>query len=270
MSEAMADGGAQPRLEIMSRREEPIRTLEEWQEFAPPARALHWKEGRSAMELARLWLGGEGQRLTGALLSGHPPLAGFVADSATAEAQVSFDEHRGGRRNHDLLLEGRTDRGPAVVGIEAKADESFGQTLGAYQAAAERHIATGQRTNALARLEGLSRRILGRETLKDADLRLRYQLFSATAGTLAAARDHRAVQAVLLIHEFLGNTDERRVAQNTEDLAAFLRVAFGTDLPRQSEWVLGPLAVPGDGDIGFYVAKLTTHLEDADAPRQGR
>jgi hypothetical protein len=53
---------------------------------------------------------------------------GLVIEEAIAAAQVAFDSYPGGRRNHDLLLRGRVADGPIVVGLEAKADETFGET----------------------------------------------------------------------------------------------------------------------------------------------
>lgn len=35
----------------------PIRSLEEWLQYAPPAKGeKHWKDGRSAKELAKAWM----------------------------------------------------------------------------------------------------------------------------------------------------------------------------------------------------------------------
>jgi len=33
-----------------------IRTIEDWEKLAPPKSKIHWKDGRSAKEVARAWL----------------------------------------------------------------------------------------------------------------------------------------------------------------------------------------------------------------------
>lgn len=215
------------------------------------------------MELARLWVEGDGEMLTTDLLAGHPSLAGFVAEKAVAEVQTAFDDYPGGRRNHDLLVVGRTDRGPVVVGIEAKADEAFDRPLKTVRAAAEKRQAKGERTNAIRRLDVLAQQILGRTALDGDEPALSYQLFTATAGTLAAADEHRATEAVLLIHEFLGHTDARKVATNADSLAAFMSAAFGAPVPEGPSWVIELGETPGYPGIAFHMAKLTTHVDPA-------
>jgi hypothetical protein len=46
---------------IVSRRGRPIASLDDWRDYAGPASKRHWKDGRSAKELAKAWMTGEGQ-----------------------------------------------------------------------------------------------------------------------------------------------------------------------------------------------------------------
>jgi hypothetical protein len=121
---------------VLNRRRRPIHSLDEWRDQAGPAAAEHWKDGRSAKELAKAWINGDGVTALIRLLDMQPHTAGLVIEQAIAEAQVPFDSYPGGKRNHDLLIRGRVAGGPIVIGLEAKADETFGETVKAYEARA--------------------------------------------------------------------------------------------------------------------------------------
>ena len=61
-------------------------------------------------------------------------------EHGVVEAQTAFDDLPGGRRNHDLLLFATAGGRPTSIGVEAKADERFGETLDDYLASAARRI----------------------------------------------------------------------------------------------------------------------------------
>jgi len=154
----LTEGGAVSKrtFDIVGRNGIPIRTLKEWGEVAKPAKAEHWQDDRSAVELAREWLEGTGESVLVALLNSHALTRRLKIKGGVAEAQTAFDQWPGGRRNHDLLLRGVAAGGPTVVGIEGKADEPFGQRVGAYASSAQRLIEQGKRTNAHLRLAQLT------------------------------------------------------------------------------------------------------------------
>jgi hypothetical protein len=88
---------------------------------------------------------------------------------------------------------------------------------------------------------------------------LRYQLLTATAGTLIHARDIHAVAAALVIHEFRPpNIPEELYADNTRDLLQFVHRLGGVAVAHEGWW--GPFNIPGNdripGDIPLYVGKL--------------
>lgn len=186
---------------VHNRHNVPIESREDWRQLASPASPIHWKDGRSAMELAKAWIGGAGQAALARLLEMHPETKDLVIDDAIAEAQVSFDRYPGGKRNHDLLIHGHCRSGDVVIGLEAKADEPFGQTVGQYEAKAQATRRAGITTNAPERIAELMTAVLGPSAAGVPTMRdLRYQLFTGIAGTLAAAED--AELAVFVIHEF--------------------------------------------------------------------
>jgi hypothetical protein len=243
-----------PAMRITNRRGEVIGSVEEWGRLAAPASYKHWKPDRSAYELASAWSVGEGLAATQRVLSRCPALAGVEPQAAIAEAQTRFDAFSG-PRNHDLLIRA----GEVIVSVEAKADETFGETIGEYRAAANARRERGEGTKAPERLEGLLAALVPPGA--SAPDSLRYQLFSATAGALAEAQGARA--AAVVIHEFVTPaTSPAKRKANSADLRAFLMELFGAKPPRATEWCIGPFRVPGSdripGDVDLYFAKVVT------------
>jgi hypothetical protein len=254
---------------ITNRKGDEIRDLEAWEALAGPASYKHWKPLRSAYELARAWIEGGGPVVVGDALSGCAGLDGFVAQRAVAEAQTRFDAF-GGPRNHDLLVVGETTAGRLVVAVEGKADEPFGETLREYADAAAARRTRGEGTNAPERLAGLLTAIVGDGLEARPQLaNLRYQLFSATAGTLAAAAAEGSDRAVLFVHEFKTPLTRRAKRNaNHEDLARFLGEVFDATPPDRESWCVGPFQVPGSDRIPhavrLHVAKAVTSVDAGD------
>lgn len=102
-----------------------INSVDDWYNFAPPQNpSLHWKDGRSAKELAKYIISGNGciPKEIEIILSqlGCNPNSIFYGEP---EAVTSL-EGRGGGRHYDLLLVKESE---VVIGIEAKSDEDFGK-----------------------------------------------------------------------------------------------------------------------------------------------
>jgi hypothetical protein len=258
---------------IVSRGGRPIESLEEWRDLAPPASPGHWVDGRSAKCLAEAWIEGNTRTDLVELLGTSSCLARFEIGSATPEAQTSFDRFRGGRRNHDLLIQGSSFGGTTVVGVEAKADEAFGLTLSGYRDVARARCARGERSNAEERLNGLTEALLGRVLERDPDIgALRYQLFTGVAGVLVAAGEQQAGQAVFLVHEFVTpRTDRRLRRRNLEDLRSFLTTGLNRQAPDGESWLEGPIRVTGGdlipADVPLWIGHLRTIFNDADPAR---
>lgn len=109
--------------------------------------------------------------------------AGLSIESAVAEAQVSFDDYPGGKRNHDLLIRGRCASGAIVIGLEAKADESFGrrsQRTTACSPASRGESVDGCPGTSHSATRRHWSDVAGESSFGD----LRYELFSGIAGTL--------------------------------------------------------------------------------------
>ncbi len=92
----------------------------------------HWREGYSAHALANTWLpaGGFPERVLRALES-HPAFAGAALLDAFLERQTDLRDGLRGLSQTDLLALARTSSGLAVIGVEAKVEEAFGEVCSA-------------------------------------------------------------------------------------------------------------------------------------------
>ena len=248
---------------IVNRHGRPILSVDEWGEYAGPASRVHWKDGRSAKELAKAWISGAGQAALIGLFDTRPETANLQISDAVAEAQVGFDSYRGGKRNHDLLVRGSTAGGPIVIGVEGKADETFGETVSSYASTSAAKREMGKPTNAPQRLAGLLEDIAGSSLATSPSLAdLRYQLFSAVAGTLAAAADDET--AAFVVHEFATHlTTPRKRSANRTALADFVEAIGGTRVPNDDAWLAGPFRVPAErwSAVPLWIGHVTTHEE---------
>jgi TRAP-type C4-dicarboxylate transport system permease large subunit len=157
-------------------------------------------------------------------------------------------------------VRGDVASGPIVVGLEAKADETFGQTVAAYRARGLAGRAAGESTNAPERLAGLIADVLGPSAAGLTQFAsLRYQLFSAIAGTLAAAT--RGEIAAFVVHEFATDqTTSRWRDANRVALAQFVEAIGGLAPPAGNAWVLGPFFVAAErwSATPLWIGHLTT------------
>ena len=117
-------------MRFVSRDGTEIRSLEEWRRLGGPAAEHHWKPGRSAYELAADWIECDADSRVIELLSARDELSGLELIEGIAEKKTQFDDNPRGPRNHDLLVQGRCDRGGVIIGVEGKADEPFDAPLG--------------------------------------------------------------------------------------------------------------------------------------------
>src|SRR4051794_29362209 len=102
-----------------------IHSVEDWYDFAPPmGRRKHWKDGRSAKEVAKAWCTVKGIAAPAellALLRSHPSTFGFRLATVIPECRTHLRGESGGPRRHDLVLFGTASAGRVLVGVEAKA-----------------------------------------------------------------------------------------------------------------------------------------------------
>ena len=253
-----------PALTIQNGNSEKISSVKEWFEYAPPKdKERHWKDDRSAKELAKAWFRTGEARVPEelqALFKSHPLTKDLVIEAAIPEKQIKLDNFRGEPRNSDLILVGNAGDRKVVVGIEAKADESLGPIVHQYLEEKK-----GTKSKVPDRIELLLQSIFGKAV--DSDLgRLRYQLVHGLAGTLIEAKERQASLALFVIHEFQSaRTREENIQRNIIDLERFVHSFDGFEKTVISPGILfGPIRVPGNefvpAHIPFLIGKVTTDL----------
>ena len=243
---------------IISKNAHLLTTIDDWHRFAPPKRDIHWKDGRSAKENARAWIAAapEMQPDVAQVLDNCSDVRPLSSWSAEPEARIPIDRYRGEQPNIDLLVVARDDYGPMVVAIEAKADETFGDTLADRRRHAVTTLASNLRSKALARIEELIDRF-GLDFQQCHVQQLRYQLLTATAAALEEANRRASERTILIAHEFVTLlTDPGKRERNAADLDRFLKAAFGYDGQLTPGGVAGPFRV--ESALSLYVGKVQT------------
>lgn len=242
---------------IWGRNHQPIRSLEEWLINAPPAgRERQWREGRSALELARHWAGGRLPEDLRRLLTMSDTFRDFAPVEAFAEYRTRLDRLTGGTRNHDLLVVGSVSgpaEGIALLDIEGKADEPFGPTIGERLAAAHLERERNPRSRAVERVEWLCQAVFG--VRPSAVEHLRYQLLHAIAAAVLAAEARGARQVAWIVHELHSpGLSAARQQANTRDLAAFVERLRGTAHHLDQGLLAGPIRLHRAGTLPRGVA----------------
>ena len=249
----------------------PICDLETWRRLAGPKKPEHWKDGRSAKESARAWLERNPDCVPTEIdqaFRAHPDFGRILPGwSAEPEARVTFDSFGGEPSNLDVLLTAEDEKGPLVIAVEAKADETFGKTVEDTLQEACKRKAKNPQSRGVDRLEQLAAAILGVPTNRLPEVgKLRYQLLTASAAALAEAQRQSACRAVVIIHEFVtGQTSDQKHLDNTKDLDAFVhQVSKGVVKTVAEGTVRGPFELPGDplihSPIRFYIGKAVRNL----------
>lgn len=247
----------------------PITSLREWYVKAPPKNENQWKPGRSALELANAWLA-TGPSLPDEVLQAFQknPMFGTIASwHAEPEVRLPFDQSGREPRNSDLVVEAHDEYGAFLIAVEAKADEPFGENSAQKLADALDRLLTKPRSKEFRRMEQLCTAILGPRMQRDVPLKdIRYQLLTATAGTICEAARRGIDRAVFLVQEFV--TDQTRDSKhlaNQMDLDLFVRrISHGTYASVPCGEIIGPMALPGaplfSNSMRFFIGKVSRNI----------
>ena len=198
----------------------------------------HWNKERSAYQAAHSWFLSNGlPQSIQTILESDPAFAGATLQKAIFENKTSLDSY-GRESQTDILAILKTNKGPAVLGIEAKVDESFGPLVQEWN-----DYGTGK----LRRLVGLLEKLQFKSTVIGS---LRYQLFHRTVATLIEAEKVGARDAALIIQSF----DKGRAG--FDDFVAFAD-SFGT-----------PISDPGELSNPKKLGDVTMRLGWTENPMQ--
>lgn len=261
-----------------------IDSFESWKSLGlPPSRAaMHWKEGRSACELARAWTSSGMLTMPDEMvkyLKSNVAFENFCAAKGKVELETVLPFVGAGPRCHDLVVLGHAGESSVLISIEAKADEEFDKPAEIKL----RDSLKNPRTTFPDRLEWLTTSLLGLRAFPDGSLNLNqparwlpYQLLSGLAGALLEAEAAQASETIFLIHEFKTKlTTDKNHLRNTATLNRFLThlcQANGLSPLERSieEEMLGPIyfthaprarerdALPCLPHLPLYIGKITT------------
>jgi hypothetical protein len=208
----------------------------------------HWKGGYSAHSLATLWFSAndfpaKARELldSSAIFRGAKLVDGFF------ERQTELGD--GERPSQtDLLAVARIGAELTVIGVEGKAEEPFGETVGEWLEKNTNRSARETRLKLLCEILGISQ----------ADRTLRYQLFHRSAACVIEAERYGANSALLLVHSFSEKQSSLR------DYKLFVG-AVGPDADLLPSAIAGPIKCNVSGrDIALYFGWITDRAEYVD------
>lgn len=154
---------------------------------------LHWKAGRSAHALAHAWQhavdGGGLPPEVAAVLAQDPGLDGIEPLLVIPEHETPLPGGREGSHTDALVL-ARTRDALAVIGVEGKVTEPFGETVESWK----KNASQGKQDRLAYLLD-----VLGLTSVPNS---IRYQLLHRAAAALIEARRFHARHAIMLVHSF--------------------------------------------------------------------
>lgn len=205
--------------------EKILKTVEDWHKYVYTGnKSRNWRPGYSAESLAQYICNNDGikniEKVISSILNED-----VCIDSATPEKEIHFDKYGHGRE-HDLAITAKTATGKKVfIGIEAKVNEEFGDTICKKYLEGKTKELNGVNTNLCNRIESLMRTYLP-NPINEEDFNLRYQLLHATAGTMAADDSYKQIfdYHIFLVLTFLtSNTDDAKVDSNYSDFNKYVK-----------------------------------------------
>ncbi|MBJ6727174.1 DUF6946 family protein [Geomesophilobacter sediminis] len=229
-----------------------------WEDWTRPKREYQWKEGRSAMELAKAWFREETLSVPTeleSLLLSIPWLRGVKLLTGVPE-KVTRLPQRGEGRNHDLALIGQTTDHGLTVCIEAKADEAFGnETVSEYWQRAMKRRVCEISTKAPERIQALLQMVGHTEAPTEWNWgAVRYQLLAAICGTALQAKLDSSSIALFVVHEFQTNlTFEENLIRNHRDLEMLVQTLSSDAITVEPSCLYGPFQIDG---VACFVGKI--------------
>jgi hypothetical protein len=206
-----------------------INSVETWFRIAPPEGGIsQWVDGRSAKEFARYMLNEDGKMPSD--IEKYIKAIGWKNSSCICYPEMVTDFPNefgtGCGRHHDALMVSND----WLIGVEAKVSESFDATIKDWLEAGTKNKDHG--ANRKKRICESLKLITGKEYTEDelnleTIQNLRYQLISATVGTILEAKNNEKGKACLLVIEFGGDVRKEKdfddkVSDNAEAFERYL------------------------------------------------
>ena len=226
-------------MRVVDPRGQGISSLDQWRSriFDGTSKTRHWKKGRSAYSLAEFIMDPKGPTYLGERIS--QALSRRVKlEQATPECLAQFDSYPGNPSNLDLGITGEAELltlGESLfVGVEAKVDETFADTVGSRYSSAIKTREAGKSTNAPERITDLLTDYFSVKDSPDSSrfADIRYQLLTGTTGTVAVP-SKVSVFYVLVFKTSM--YDPKKGSANQRDYEEFIGAARGRSLLLDSE-----------------------------------
>ena len=186
-----------------------IKSVDQWRQVAPPMRADHWKDGRSAKLLAQLMTD---KTKSGRLMEELFHSLGYdTTETVICEPEaVATLPGVGNGRNHDLLMIGMD----FVAGIEAKVDEPFGKAVNQQYKNAD-----GNKKNRIEKMMDSAF-----NNVKPEEYSFGYQLLTGISATVEEAKNKGKKKALFLITVFSDYIMNKKQAErNRKDYEQFCK-----------------------------------------------
>ncbi len=232
-----------------------IKDIEDWENhiFKSGKREKHWKVGRSAWAIADYMMNRNGEAVINSIIS-NLLSESVVFEKAIPELEIRFDKYGHGRE-HDLGIYGSTitSNKKIFIGLEAKVDETFNETISEVYIKAKSKVLSGISTNRAKRIEELLKRNFNQVTPELFDLR--YQLLYSTVGTLdAIVNEEKADISILLIMVFKTKLyDEVQGIENYKDYLRFVNAMDSKRIPSSSNIDIRGLNIKGKFLYSIYM-----------------
>lgn len=220
---------------------ENVIDCDSWKEKRPPQIPdIHWKEGRSAMELARY--------VTSAMPNMpreiEEVLEFFVSPSSVFDWDAEYVTKLPGSgegRNHDAIFYNND-----IVCVEAKADETLGNLI-----SDELNNAS---INKLSRICCLLKMLFKGGFKQYAGLR--YQLLTASTGTILEAQKRGVDKAILFVIVFRSPkyTTKEKIDSNDKDIQYFFSATKAIDYKNLKK-------IPNNTGIDLYFGEIVIDLD---------
>jgi hypothetical protein len=238
------------------KKDKEIDSLEAWFELCPPKKKdKHWKDCRSAKEMAKFWLDqnkyGDFQNFI------RKVIPDFTFDYIIPEFASAFDSFDSPRK-HDLYIVEKFNK--AIITVEAKADEPFDDdNFGDQFIETIKTKMENQNSKALDRMINL---YLNYFHSNGNIFPVMYQLLYWFAGSLADAIKADTDNCVMVMQEFKSTeTTSEKLAKNHDDFEKFAAfISEGKYNSIENRQIIGPIAnVYTNGKnlyIGYYSIEL--------------
>lgn len=229
----------------------------DWKEQCPPKSEIHWKDKRSAKEMAKFWVETENQQKIVSFLSQSSQVVNL--EYGIPEMAMKFDNYKSPRKT-DLAIFGEINSKKTLISIEGKADESYGENL--FKDEFIQSIMTKAITPNSKKLNRCIELFQRFNSVSEV-LNIRYQLLYWLAGTIEEAVSNNIDTIFLISQEFHSDeTADININRNKLDFDFFISlISKGTKITPSDNFIVGPFNNEFTKGINVYFGKYVVCLK---------